>query len=297
MRSINPVTLGILLFCLANIGFAVTDATAKWLITTVGIVPFFMIATRFATGQVSSMAVAVSISGPGAWRTSNLLLNLIRSALMACTTLTNFWAVKYLDLTTTITILFTTPFMVAILAWWFLGEKVGVHRLVAIALGFAGVLVATGEEFQWAMLLSLGTALAVALLQIVTRFGTSADSVGTQAFYTTLVGAVICLPFLFLLETPLPQTSFQWGMFLAVGLIFGTFGHFFNVLSHRFADASILAPFMYTQIIWMGIGQYLIDGTTPTGRMYMGAAIVIFSGLYLWYRQRLKHMEMARSGN
>lgn len=289
MRSLNPVTLGIILFCLANIGFAVTDATAKWLINSVAVMPFFMIATRFVTGQASSMAVGFALSGPGVWRTSNLRLNLIRSALMACTTLTNFWAVKYLDLTETIVILFTTPFMVALMAWWFLGEKVGIHRIIAIAAGFAGVLVAMGQGFEWAMLLSLGTAFAVASLQIVTRFGSTADSIGTQAFYTTLVGAVVCLPFLFVLESPLPQTSFQWGMFLAVGLVFGTFGHFLNVLSHRFADASILAPFMYTQIIWMGIGQYLIDGTTPTPRMYIGAAIVIGSGLYLWYRQRLKH--------
>ncbi len=298
MRAIPPVTLGILLFALANAGFALTDASAKWLIETVGILTFYMIAVRFLTGQASSMALGFALSGPTVWRTSALRLNLIRSAIMASTTLTNFWAVTYLDLTTTITIIFSAPFMVALAAWYFLGEQVGRHRFIAIAMGFIGVVVVidpVGEAFHPAMLLSLGTAIAIAALSIITRFGTTTDSLGTQAFYTTLVGALICLPFFFILDSPLPQTGFQWTLFLAVGIVFGTGGHFLNVVAHRFAPAAILAPVMYTQIIWMTLGQYLIDGSLPGWNTMIGAAIVIASGLYLWYRQRLnKQAEMAR---
>lgn len=227
MRAISPVTLGVLLFALANVGFALTDASAKWLIETAGILTFYMIAVRFLTGQASSMALGFALSGPKAWQTSALRLNLIRSAIMASTTLTNFWAVTYLDLTTTITIMFSAPFMVAVAAWYFLGERVGRHRFIAIAMGFIGVIVVidpVGEAFHPAMLLSLGTAIAIAALSIITRFGTTTDSLGTQAFYTTLIGALIFLPFLFILDSPLPQTGFQWGLFLAVGIVFGTGG-------------------------------------------------------------------------
>ena len=76
---------GIFLFCLANVGFAATDASAKWLMATVGILPFYMIAMRFFTGQVSSMALGYAMSGPTVWRTRRLTLNLIRSAIMAST--------------------------------------------------------------------------------------------------------------------------------------------------------------------------------------------------------------------
>ena len=291
MRALSATSLGIVLYCLANLGFALTDGAAKWVMLTAGVLPFYMISVRFLTGQISSMALGFAMEGRRVWRTSSLRLNLIRSAFMAGTTLTNFWAVIFLDLTTTITIIFSAPFMVAVMAWLFLGERVGPHRLVAIALGFVGVVVVispAGEAFHPAMFLSILTALAMAGLSIITRFGTSNDSLGTQAFYTTLVGAVVCLPFLFLLDSPLPATSFQWSLFLIVGLIFGTGGHFLNVVAHRYAPASILAPFMYTQLIWMAIGQYLIDGSLPGQNTLWGAAIVVLSGLYLWYRQRLQ---------
>ena len=291
MRPLSPVALGIVLFMLANFSFALTDTAAKWSIEHVGILTFYMIAVRFLTGQASSMAVGFVLSGPGVWQTSALWLNLIRSAIMAGTTFTNFWAVTFLDLTTTIVIIFSAPFMVAIAAWYFLGERVGRHRIIAITAGFIGVVIVidpAGEAFHPAMFLSLGTAVAIAALSIVTRLGTHIDSLGTQGFYTTLVGAVICFPLVFILESPLPQTGLQWGLFLSVGLIFGAAGHFLNVVAHRFAPASILAPFMYTQIIWMALGQYAINGNLPGWNTLIGAAIVITSGLYLWYRQRLK---------
>ena len=165
----------------------------------------------------------------------------------------------------------------------------GIHRILAVELGFVGVVVVinpAGESFHWAMLISLGTALAIAALSIITRYGTSQDSLGTQAFYTTLVGAVICLPFLFVLDSPLPSTGFQWLMFIAVGAVFGTGGHFLNVVAHRFAPASVLAPLIYTQIVWMTLAQYVIDGQLPGWNTLVGALIIVASGLYLWYRSR-----------
>ena len=73
---------------------------------TAGILPFYMIAMRFVTGQVSSMMLGFVMTGPKVWKTNSLGLNLLRSFIMSLTTLTNFWAVTYLDLTTTITIIF-----------------------------------------------------------------------------------------------------------------------------------------------------------------------------------------------
>ena len=145
----------------------------------------FLISLRFLTGQLSSMALGMAMAGPRVWQTSHLIRNLIRSFLMACTTLTNFWAVKYLDLTVTVTIMFSAPFMVAGLAWMFLGERVGLHRIGAIAAGFLGVLVVFnpfGQGFHPAMFLSFGTALSIAGLSIVTRLGTSGDSWAHKPF-------------------------------------------------------------------------------------------------------------------
>lgn len=286
----NPLLFGIFLFLLANIGFALTDASAKWLMQALGILPFYMIAFRFLTGQISSMVIGAALAGPRVWQTSSPWLHIVRSAIMASTTLTNFWAVYYLDLTTTITIMFSAPFMVTIMAWLFLGEKVGIHRIIAVGMGFVGVLVVinpSNTTFHWAMFISIGTAFAIAALSIITRYGTTQDTLGTQAFYTTLVGAVICSPFLFVLDSPLPPSIWEWFIFVSVGAIFGTGGHFLNVAAHRFAPAAVLAPIIYTQIIWMTLAQYLIDGRLPGWNTLFGALIIISSGLYLWYRSRL----------
>ena len=205
---LSPISLGIVLFMAANVLFAVTDAAAQYFIQFVGMQAFFLISLRFLTGQISSMALGAAMAGPQVWKTSHVGRHLLRSFLMACTTLTNFWAVKFLDLTVTVTIMFSAPFMVAGLAWILLGERVGIHRIGAIAAGFVGVLVVFnpfGQGFHPAMFLSFGTALSIAGLSIITRLGTSDDSLGTQAFYTTLVGTLMCLPFLFFNETPLTQ--------------------------------------------------------------------------------------------
>ncbi len=287
----NPVHFGVGLFVLANLGFALTDASAKWLMQTVGVLPLYMIAVRLVTGQLSSGALGYAMAGRGVWRTSSLRLNLMRSALMAGTTLMNFWAVSYLDLTTSITIVFAAPFIVTVFAWAFLKEQVGRHRLAAVALGFVGVVVVinpAGESFHPAMLIPVGTALTIAALSIVTRYGTGHDGLGTQTFYTTLVGALIGLPLLFVLDSPMPTHPAQWVLFLAVGTVFGTAGHYLNVVAHRFAPASVLAPFLYTQLFWMTLTQYAIDGRLPGWNTLAGALIIITSGLYLWYRGRLK---------
>ena len=296
-RFTPSLTFGILIFMASNVFHTLTDASAQYFVKFLGVNALFIISLRFLTGQISSTAIGFSLSGPGLWRTNHLARNLLRSVLMAGTTLTNFWALAFLDLTVTITIIFSTPFLVALFAWLFLGERVGFHRLIAIGVGFLGVLVVTnpfGESFHPAMLLSLGTALCMAGLAIVTRLGTNEDSLGTQAFYTTLVGAVVCLPFLFFIETPLPTKVGDWVLLLAIGLVFGTCGHFANVVAHRFAPASTIAPFMYLQLLWMAVAQYVLYREPPRIETYIGAALVIVSGLYLWHRQQLHR---AQSGD
>jgi len=176
---------------------------------------------------------------------------------------------------------------VAILAGPILGEWVGWRRWTAIMVGFVGVLVVVRPGLgglQWAALLSLGSAFCYAGYSIITRMLSTTDSSETTLFYANLFGFVVMVPVLTFIWTP-PPSWIDWVLMVGVG-VFGAGGHFLLILAHRNAPASVLSPFIYTQIIWATTFGYLVFANVPNYWTMAGAAIVIASGLYLLNRER-----------
>ena len=166
-----------------------------------------------------------------------------------------------------------------------LGEQVGLRRWLAVIIGFCGVLVimrpGTGS-FHWAMLVSLFNALLGALYNITTRKVGGKDTAETSLFYVCLFGAMgATLPMLSHWQTP---TGWQWLPLVLMGIA-GAVGHFMLIQAHRLAAASAIAPFIYTQIIWMIIAGYVVFGQFPDGWTLAGAAIVVASGIYVFNRE------------
>jgi drug/metabolite transporter (DMT)-like permease len=196
-------------------------------------------------------------------------------------------AFRYLQLDEALAILFSTPFLVAIMAGPILGEWVGWRRWTAILVGFAGVLVVVRPGLggmHWAALLSLGSAFCYAVYNIVTRMLSTTDSSETTLFYANLFGAVVMLPILPFFWTP-PPHWLDYVLMVAVGC-FGAGGHYLLILAHRNSPASVLSPFIYTQIVWAVALGYLVFADVPNRWTIAGAGIVIASGLYLLYRER-----------
>ena len=111
------------------------------------------------------------------------------------------------------------------------------------------------------------------------------DRSDTTLFYSNLVGAVAMLPVLPFVWT-MPDDP--WLIFLMVIFgAFGSFGHYLLIAAHRLAPASVLAPFMYTQLVWATCFGYLIFGDVPNRWTLAGAAVVVASGLYLLHRERV----------
>ena len=136
-------------------------------------------------------------------------------------------AFRYLQLDEALAILFSTPFMVAILAGPMLGEWVGWRRWIAIGVGFIGVLVVVRPGLgglQWAALLSFGSAVCYAFYSITTRMLARYDSSETTLFYSNMLGAAIMLPVLPFVWTP-PRSVLDGILMVALGA-FGAFGHF-----------------------------------------------------------------------
>lgn len=292
-HSLPPITdrrarlIGIGLICAALFCFALLDTTAKWLSGRMDTIE--VIWARFAGHFVLSFLVVNPWTVPGLLRSRRPWLQIGRSALLLGSTGFNFAALRFLQLDQTASIMFTTPFLVAALAGPMLGEWLDWRRWTAIGIGFTGILLVTrpgAGGIHPAAIFSLMAAACFALYSITTRMLASVDSTETTSFYSSVVGLVAASIPVAWFWTPPSQPSTIAGM-VAIGA-FGWIGHWILIVAHRYAPAPVLAPFTYSQIVWMTLTGAIVFGHRPSAWTLAGAAVVIVSGLYLLSRERTR---------
>jgi drug/metabolite transporter (DMT)-like permease len=278
---------GIGLVSLTYLLFSLLDGSAKWL---VGSMPVIMVVwLRFATHVVVAGAVLFPIKGMALVQTRHWRWHLVRALMFMAMTGINFWALQYLQLTVTSSIFFSVPLIIALASASFLGEKLASGKWVAIITGFAGVLVIVrpwGAEFHPAMLASMVNALLYAIFMMMTRRLAAYDSPETIQ-YLPAVGAAIGLAPFAIAAWEMPDTWLEWTVACLMGVL-GGLGHYLLALAHRYAPASVIAPFLYQQVIYMALFGYLVFGDVPSGWVWLGATVVIGSGLYLFARERAR---------
>jgi drug/metabolite transporter (DMT)-like permease len=276
---------GIALMAGACACFACLDASAKYL--NVQMDTLEVVWARYTSAFLLALIVSNPVTRPGVMTTQRPLLQIGRSALMLASTILNVFALRYLQLDEALSILFSTPFLIAVLSGPMLGEWIGWRRWTAIGIGFVGVLVVVRPGLGGihpAGLLTLAGAFCYAVYSITTRMLARTDSNETTLFYSNLVGVLAMLPVLPFVWTA-PKSILIVVLMVGLGL-FGGLGHYLLIAAHRLAPASLLAPFIYTQLIWVIIFGYLVFAHTPTAWTLAGSTIVIASGLYVLYRER-----------
>lgn len=275
------------LMCAAIFLFSFLDAAAKYLTSVAKLPPLEVAWFRF-TCQVLFTLVIYSPAAIFDLRNTNRLgLQVIRSVFLVSATVFNFFALIYLQLDQTVTIFFLTPLIVAALAGPLLGEWVGWRRLIAIFTGFFGVLLVTRPGFggiHWAVILSFGAMLSYSLYNIATRYLAAHDSTKVTYLYSPLAGAVLLAPMTFA-DWQWPADLLSWMLLASLGVT-GGIGHLLLIMAHRISPASVLAPFTYTGLITMTVLGYAVFGDVPTVWTLAGGAVVIGSGLYLFYREK-----------
>lgn len=281
----RPV-VGIVLMLFAFFNFSLIDANAKWLVL-LGL-PALQLSFMRYLGHfvISSLLIFKGSADFSRFGTDHWFLVLARGFLLMVSTILNFVAVQYLPLTMTSTILFSAPIMICALSWPLLGERVGIWRWSAIMIGFCGILIAIrpfDESFHWAVFLSLTGAFCFALYSLLTRKLAGIVASTTMQFYSGLVGTVILLPFA-IYYWKSPDTSLQWVQMICLG-VFGWLGHELLTRAHGFAPASTLTPFGYTFIIYMTIWSMLVFNHKPDVYTIIGAAVIVVSGLVIWFRE------------
>lgn len=283
--------LAILLMVVSITLFSALDTAAKYLVVYDKLTVAQVVWSRFVV-QFMALLVLVPAFGvlsvPQLFRTGHLKLQLIRSVLMVATTLFNFLALQYLRLDQTITIVFLAPLMVALLAGPLLGEWVGWRRLVAIAVGFAGILIAVRpgmEGVHPAVLYSFAAMFVYALFMLLTRYMAAFDPPMVTLFYSMFAGTIFGAP-LALENWNTPPDVMSWVLLGLLGVL-GGLGHWLFLHAYRLAPASAVAPFLYFQLLSMIAFGYAVFGDLPDVWTLTGASIVVASGIYLFHRERV----------
>ena len=277
--------VGIGLISATYLLFTLLDGSAKWLVQSVPVL--VVVWLRFLTHTLIASALLFPMRGLALVRTQHLRWHLARGLMFVAMTGMNFWALQFLQLTVTASIFFTVPILVALLSAPLLGERLDAKRWAAILIGFAGVLVIVrpgSESFHPAMLLSLANAVLYAFFNMMTRKLAAYDPPETIQFLPAVVASIGLAPFA-IAAWQSPSGWFEWLLLCLMG-VFGGTGHYLLAMAHRYAPASTLAPFLYQQILYMAIFGYLVFGSVPDAAVWIGAAIVIASGLYLFSRER-----------
>ncbi|MHA1523678.1 MAG: DMT family transporter [Alphaproteobacteria bacterium] len=230
------------------------------------------------------------------WRVKRLLwVHGVRGVMIAAATLMFFASLAELPLADAVAIFFVEPLVLTLLCAVFLGERVGWRRLLAVVVGFGGALIIIRPSFTafgTTALLPLGAALAFAIYLVLTRFLIRENSAVTLQFYAGIFGCITLSGALWLgveadfaVLTPVWPTQQEW-MWLALLAVIATTGHLFIVVAVRRVGASIVAPFQYLEIISATLLGLVLFGDFPDPATWVGVAVIIGSGLYVYVRER-----------
>jgi drug/metabolite transporter (DMT)-like permease len=222
--------------------------------------------------------------GLGAFRTEQPVLQLVRTILASTAIAANFYALIHLPLADANAISFARALFLIPLAILILGEKVGPRRLGATLVGFVGVLIILrpSGEMEWAALVALYGALAVATASATVRLLLKTDGIMTLIFYSGVASTlVLAVPAFLVWQQP---TLFDLAALMGLGAL-AVLSQGFFIRAFELGEASALAPLDYTRILFAGIAGYLVFGDVPDSWMWIGSAVVVASTLYITRRE------------
>ena len=284
--SIDRPALGIALMLAGIAGFSVMDAIIKWLTADYPVPQ--VVALRSWFGLPLLCLFALYDGGLKALRTQRPMVHVGRYLLVLTLSFSFFWALSQMKLVDAIAITFAAPIFITALSVPLLKEPVGLHRWVAISIGFCGVLIMLRPGmgvFQWAALVVLGSVVVYALLMITTRAYKSTESTASLMLFPQLgmsLTGIIIAPLFWV--TP---SLGDLGLFALAGL-FGSVGVMCLTHAFRLGPAAVVSPFEYSALIWATLLGFLLWGELPDAFTLIGAGIVISSGLYIIYRETIK---------
>lgn len=241
---------------------------------------------RLALGALMTLPFAWRIAGlRGLWP-ARPYYHLMRAALLVAATFCFFLSLRWLPIADALAIFFVQPLIVTILSALVLREAVGPRRWAAVAAGFVGTLIIIRPGFAE---VNPGSVLAFAAGAFLASYFVLTRSIAGQAhamvttFQTSLLGGAILSAVIWTVwESP---SLAQWGLFAALAFI-ATFGHLMIVRAYDHAEASLLAPLAYTEMITSVALGWWFFGDFPDVWTFVGVSVLITCAIYISMRER-----------
>ncbi len=212
----------------------------------------------------------------------------LRAALIVSSTAFFFLGLAYLPIADTLSIYFVQPLVVTLLAPLVLKEKVGLRRWIAVIIGFTGTLIIIRPGFQTinpGVIFALLAGATSAVYMIITRMISEQADPIVNMFHTNVMGAIITsVAVAFVWVTP---TQEQWGLMFMIAFV-ALLGHYLATAAYRYAEASLLAPLGYAEMIMAVVCGWWFFGDFPDRWTFVGVAILIACAAYISYRERVR---------
>ncbi len=264
------------------------DAAVKWLTEDLPVGQIMFLRAALLAAGIGVVLLGRGRAGllrVGDWQGQGL-----RALFFVAATVFFVNGLRFLPLADATAITFASPLFTTLLSVPLLGERVRWRRWSAVIVGFLGVLLVvqpTGQGLAWAALLPLGSALAIAYVDIATRRLRSTESSIGILFWTTAAVALaglVTLPFGWVWPSAL-----QMSLLLLSALLMGG-ALYLAIEAFRLAEAASIAPFRYSSMIWAVLFGFLVWGTLPSLAAWSGIALIVGSALYIWHREQVRRV-------
>jgi drug/metabolite transporter (DMT)-like permease len=282
----NSVLRAVGYMCLAAVFFPILNASVKYLGQRYPITEVFF--TRYLGHCIICLGLFLPRYGRALFATSRPGVHALRASLLFAASTLYFLGVQTIDLPTAAAVSFAGPIFVTAFSVPLLGEKVGRRRWTAVLTGFLGALVIIRPGtalMQWGAVLVLADALAYGLYQILSRKVGSIDPAYTSITLAGLGGFLLSSLLLPFFPIRLPDNAVDLAVFAAIGL-WGLLGHYFVIKAFQWGRAAVVAPVGYVELIGATLIGWFVFAEFPDGWTWLGAAIIVGSGLYITLRER-----------
>jgi drug/metabolite transporter (DMT)-like permease len=278
---------GIILILIATFSIVLMNTCAK--MSSLAHDPIEMVFYRGVIALVLLVPYMLLTRPASIFRTRRIKTHLYRAVVGNLGVGLVFWTYSLMPMADATSLLFAAPLFVAILSPVMLGERVDRYRWAAVMVGFGGILLIakpSGDLFaNPASLIALGAALCVALVNIALRNLGRTDEPLTTVFYFILIGVLITGPYTLFYGSLPGWDILPW--IIGIG-IFAAVQQVAKTTAYRLAEASLLAPYTYSSIVWATMTGWIFWQDFPQLSVLLGTAVVIGSNLFIIWQERKK---------
>lgn len=292
----DSVLRAVAYMCLSTAIFPILNSAVKYLGQHYPMPELFW--ARYAGHVVYCLIVFLPRYGLSLFVTRWPAIQLVRAALLFAASSCFYLGLLTIDLSTASAIMFVAPIIVTALSVPMLKERVGPRRWAAVVVGFLGAVIIIRPGFsvmQWGAILVLLDALFYSIYQVLSRKVGGIDAAPVSITLTGIGGLIIATAILPFSTIVLPLNWFDALLFMLLGAL-GLAGHFFVVKAVQWGRASIVAPVGYLELVGATFLGWMFFGNFPDWLTWVGAAVIVASGLYITYREHRLQIERRQRG-